>query len=59
MCAKKKIEQNVEFTTDAMLKLENIKKDYYVGNNSEPVHALKGVNLNFRKNYSITLIFFE
>ena len=56
MCAKKKIEQNIEYTTDAMLKLENIKKDYLVGNNSEPVHALKGVNLNFRKNEFVSIL---
>ena len=56
MCAKKKIEQNIEYTTDAMLKLENIKKDYFVSNNSEPVHALKGININFRKNEFVSIL---
>ena len=37
-------------TTSAMLKLIDIKKDYYVSGNNEPVKALKGITLNFREN---------
>ena len=45
-----------EFVTNAMLKLVNIKKDYYVSGNSEPVHALKGINLSFRKNEFVSIL---
>ena len=37
-----------------MLKLENIKKDYYVGENV--VSALKGVSLSFRKNEFVSIL---
>ena len=42
--------------TQAMLKLINIKKDYQLGNSNEVVHALKGINLNFRKNEFVSIL---
>ena len=39
----------------ALLKLVNIKKDYILANN-EPVHALKGITLNFRKNEFVSIL---
>lgn len=48
--------EKCEFVTNAMLKLFNIKKDYYVSGNSEPVHALKGINLSFRKNEFVSIL---
>lgn len=47
---------NQEITTNAMLKLDNIKKDYIVSGNNEPVHALKGINLCFRKNEFVSIL---
>ena len=37
-----------------MLRLENIKKDYYVADTT--VHALKGLDLNFRKNEFVSIL---
>ena len=37
-----------------MLELKNIKKDYLAGDNA--VHALKGVNLKFRKNEFVSIL---
>ena len=37
-----------------MLKLTNIKKDYITGD--ETVHALKGVNIEFRKNEFVSIL---
>ncbi len=37
-----------------MLKLSNIKKDYIVGN--APVHALKGIHLEFRENEFVAIL---
>jgi len=37
-----------------MLKLSNIKKDYYVGDSI--VHALKGVNIDFRENEFVAIL---
>ena len=37
-----------------MLKLKNIKKDYIVGDNM--VHALKGVDLEFRENEFVAIL---
>ena len=55
--AKRKLVKNETFImTDAILKLENIKKDYFISNNSEPVHALKGVTINFRKNEFVSIL---
>lgn len=47
---------NQEIVTNAMLKLDNIKKDYIVSGNNEPVHALKGINLCFRKNEFVSIL---
>ena len=55
--AKRKLVKNETFImADAILKLENIKKDYFISNNSEPVHALKGVTINFRKNEFVSIL---
>ena len=43
-------------TTSAMLKLIDIKKDYYVSGNNEPVKALKGITLNFRENEFVSIL---
>ena len=37
-----------------MLKLKEIKKDYYVADTT--VHALKGINLCFRKNEFVSIL---
>jgi len=37
-----------------MLELKNIKKNYYVGD--QTVHALKGINLKFRKNEFVSIL---
>ena len=37
-----------------MLKLVNIKKDYIMGDTK--VEALKGINLNFRKNEFVSIL---
>ena len=55
--SKRKLEKNNNLVmTDAILKLDNIKKDYFISNNSEPVHALKGVTINFRKNEFVSIL---
>ena len=38
-----------------MLRLKNIKKDYAL-KDQEPVHALKGISLNFRKNEFVAIL---
>ena len=38
-----------------MLELKNIKKDYVL-KDQEPVHALKGITLNFRKNEFVSIL---
>ena len=38
-----------------MLELKNIKKDYLL-KDQEPVHALKGISLNFRKNEFVSIL---
>ena len=43
-------------TTSAMLKLIDIKKDYLVSGNNEPVRALKGITLNFRENEFVSIL---
>ena len=43
-------------TTSAMLKLIDIKKDYFVSGNNEPVRALKGITINFRENEFYNII---
>ena len=40
----------------ALLELENIKKDYHLGNSKDVVHALKGINLSFRKNEFVSIL---
>ena len=52
----KKKKENVSIRTTAMLKLKNIKKDYQLGNSTEVVHALKGINLSFRKNEFVSIL---
>ena len=37
-----------------MLELKNIKKDYYVG--EQTVQALKGINVSFRKNEFVSIL---
>ena len=37
-----------------MLKLIDVKKDYYVGD--QTIHALKGISLNFRKNEFVAIL---
>ncbi len=53
--SKKEVEQ-VQFISNAMLKLNHIHKDYPVSGNSEPVHALKDINLSFRKNEFVSIL---
>ncbi len=43
-------------TTSAMLKLIDIKKDYFVSGNIEPVRALKGITINFRENEFVSIL---
>ena len=45
-----------QLVKDSMLKLIDIKKDYIVNGNNEPVHALKGVSINFRKNEFVSIL---
>ena len=53
----KEIEKNELInTTSAMLKLIDIKKDYFVSGNNEPVRALKGITLNFRENEFVSIL---
>ncbi len=52
---KKNIEQE-KYISNAMLKLKDIKKDYPVGGSGEPVHALKNIHLNFRKNEFVSIL---
>ncbi|MCI5745302.1 MAG: ABC transporter ATP-binding protein/permease [Erysipelotrichaceae bacterium] len=51
---KKIIEKQIK--SSALLKLVDIKKDYVVNGNNEPVHALKGVNINFRKSEFVSIL---
>ncbi len=54
----KKINKSINSNnyTDAILKLVNIKKDYPVVGNNEPVHALKGINISFRTNEFVSIL---
>lgn len=54
---KKNISNDVQINkvSDAILILKDIKKDYKIPNN-EPVHALKGINLSFRKNEFVSIL---
>ena len=56
MAKRKLVKKQTIVMTNAILKLENIKKDYFISNNSEPVHALKGVTINFRKNEFVSIL---
>lgn len=48
--------ENEQVCSNAMLKLVNIKKDYFVKGNIEPVHALKGIDISFRKNEFVSIL---
>ena len=52
----KEINNELINTTTAMLKLIDIKKDYFVPGNNEPVNALKGISINFRENEFVSIL---
>ena len=53
---KENINNELINTTSAMLKLIDIKKDYFVSGNNEPVRALKGITINFRENEFVSIL---